>query len=251
MNIEQSLVADRNLFALIENDYPGRLIVVGTDDTGTNMIQLYAIMGRSPNSRNRILTSEGGRLFTEAADPSKAEDPSLIIYNAMNECSGPDGEKKYTVSNGHQTDDINEALSCGRDLVDVMESWEYEPDAPNFTPRISGFCTQKDPQRPHQFELSILRKSPFESCERIFYGYEAIDPGFGYCIHTYARSGNPLPSFKGEPLLLRLSGDQVDLAQRYWDVLNKQNRVALAVKFIPLTPGIESSTYIINQYEKV
>ena len=232
-------LARRNLFDLTSNPYRGRIIVLGMDSTGKYMIQLYAIMGRSENSRNRVLREADGRVFTEAADPSKMTDPSLIIYNAMGEY-----RSAFVVSNGQQTDEVLNAFVTDGDLREGLMDYKYEPDRPNFTPRITGVSYRVG--RPF-FELSILRKSQWDdSCERHTYSYETIGDGFGYCVSTYSGDGNPLPSFTGEPFLVPLSGDIDSVAQTYWRLLNQENRVALVVKFIPLN-GAKSFTRILPQ----
>lgn len=230
-----------NLSVLSKNPYPGRGIVIGKDTTGKYMVQVYWIMGRSENSRNRVLSlGENGRVFTEAADPAKVKDPSLIIYNAMLENHG-----EYVVSNGHQTDAI---AHRDKPLLDTLATFEYEPDAPNFTPRISGLCYTDGTVR-----LNILKKSAVDNtCVRLEYGYKRkkLLLGFGCCITTYSGDGNPLPSFDGEPHILPLDGEIDDVADLYWNALNADNKIGLAVKFINITTGT-SETVIRNKYKKV
>lgn len=238
-----ALVAERNMLALGENPYPGRGIVIGTDKTGKYMVQVYWIEGRSPNSRNRVLTEKDGAVFTEAADPAKMKDPKLIIYNAMRE-RGP----RYVVSNGDQTDTVIQGIRSRYNLMDTMMEREYEPDEPNFTPRITGLCSldSLDPR----FQLAILRRSPWGTCERHFFTYEQVAAGFGYCIHTYMGDSDPLLSWHGEPLLMPLKGGIEEIAASYWDKLDEANRVSLAVKFIHMELGV-SDTNIVNKYTKV
>ncbi len=232
MNKRIGLMAEKNMYDLAQNPYPGRGIVMGMDETGKYAIQVYWIMGRSENSRNRVFGVDGTRLFTETADPSKVKDPSLIIYNAM--C---DTHRYFVVSNGSQTDVVTSGLSAGNTFQGSLRGSKYEPDAPNFTPRITGICSLDllDRQSPF-FGLDIIRKSPWddESCDRFFYRYDTIEKGFGYCITTYTGDGDPLPSFRGEPLLMPLVGDIDAVLDTYWKALNEENRVALAVKFILL-----------------
>lgn len=238
------LTAQTNLCALHENPYPGRGLVVGLDPSATCLIQAYWIMGRSPNSRNRIFATQGGRLWTEAADPSRVKDPSLIIYNAMDELNG-----LYMVSNGDQTDTIVQAMLAGADAFQALNTRQYEPDAPNFTPRISAVCDLRH-GRPTT-ELSVLKKSPFsEGCERQFFRYEQFCPGLGHCITTYTGDGEPLPPFQGEPYVLPLGETPSTIMDTFWGALNEVNRVALAVKSIELSSGV-SEILIRNQYEKV
>lgn len=239
------LRATANLIHLAMNPYPGRGIVIGMDEFGKNMVQVYWIMGRSDNSRNRVFSSDDdGRLFTEAADPAKMQDPSLVIYNAMMECDG-----RYVVSNGSQTDDIANNKSWRYSFHDALSRWQYEPDAPNFTPRISCMCALAG--NAPLAQLSVLRKSPLsETCDRAFYVYSEFPKGYGYCITTYTGDGNPLPSWRGDPLLVPLYGDTETIAEDYWGALNEDNRVSLAVKFIPMD-GSKSTIHIINKYAKV
>lgn len=243
MNMQET--AKSNLGKLAENPYPGRGIIVGLDETGKNLIQVYWIMGRSDNSRNRVFSQDAktGRLFTEAADPAKVKDPSLIIYNAMVE-----NMMWLVVSNGHQTDDVANRIMNGESSRRIMREWEYEPDIPNFTPRITAvsYWLSREPRA----WMSILRKSPWSDlCERNLYE-PAMYPGFGHCITTYSGDGDPLPPFQGDPLLMPLESNSASqVAFDYWKALNAENRVALAVKFIPRTG--HSRIIIINKYEKV
>lgn len=240
--------AMRNFSDLRENPYPGRGIVVGLDDEeSTSLVQVYWIMGRSENSRNRIFVEgERGLVATEAADPAKVKDPSLIIYNAMVEgmC---DREPFVVVSNGKQTGDVAERIQRML-FCQSLSGYEYEPDVPNFTPRITAVSYWQNSLP--KAKMSILRKSPWtEACDRHQYEYDALGAGFGHCITTYSGDGDPLPSFRGEPLLMPLLGNIEDIAFGYWEALDPDNRVSLAVKFIP-TSG-ESKTFIINKYTRV
>jgi hypothetical protein len=233
--------ATHNFESLRENSYPGRGIVVGMDETGRLLVQVYWIMGRSANSRNRILESEWGELRTAAADPAKIKDPSLIIYNAMREL-----KDLYLVSNGDQTDTIYQGLLAGVSFSQALNTRQYEPDAPNYTPRISAISSLREGVP--VAELSILKRSPFgESCDRQTFRYELFAPGYGRCITTYDGDGDPLPSFSGEPRLMPLAGEGEEIAQMYWDALDLENRVALAVKTIDIATGT-SDILIINQY---
>ena len=221
---------------LSENPYPGRGIVIGRDPAG-GWIQVYWIMGRSANSRNRIFVGDGDLLRTQAADPAKVDDPSLIIYNAMRVCG-----RRYIVTNGVQTDDVYDAFAAGRGFVESLDKWFHEPD-PNYTPRISGYLDLDT----EEVWLSILKVSPFdtEQSERHFFRFDCIEPGYGYAITTYAGDGDPLPSFAGTPYLLPLAGDPAD----FWQVLNEDNRIALAVRRIAADGTVE--TQITNRYEAV
>jgi len=236
--------AGNNEVRLVGNPYPGRGIVVGLDETGQFLVQVYWIMGRSENSRNRVFGKDDtGRVFTEAADPSKVKDPSLIIYNAMREAMP---RYCWVVSNGHQTDPL---VDSGESFALTMCRWSYEPDAPNFTPRISAASLWGPKDIPNVL-ISILRKSLWsDACDRHFYEINDLGKGFGYCIHTYRGDGDPLPAFQGEPYLLTLVGDIEGVANDYWEMLNPENRVSLAVKFIPKS-GL-SKVVIRNKYQKV
>jgi IMP cyclohydrolase len=239
-------LAGRNILALAKNPYPGRGIVAGLDQSGEYMVQVYWIMGRSPNSRNRVFGADNeGRLFTEAADPSKVGDPSLIIYNAMREVS-----LNYVVSNGDQTDTVINALGPNMFSLDLaLRGREYEPDVPNFTPRITAVSSITHGGR-IALSMSVLRKSLFgEACDRFAYKMSPI-PGFGYCITTYSGDGDPLPPFSGDPVLMPFVGGIDEIANDYWNTLNAENRVSLAVKSIQISSGY-SSIRIINKYTQV
>ena len=219
-----------------ENVYPGRGIVIGRNHENS-WILVYWIMGRSSNSRNRIFTHENGILRTEAADLSIVEDPSRIIYNAMR-----DLDDCVVVSNGTHTDTICKGLVKGKSFFSSLQNEKHEPDAPNFTPRISGII---------QFEegsmvLSITSKSDFSDEQSLhrFYRYTDIAPGYGYCLTTYMGDGSPLPSFVGDPLMLPLQGNAEQIANFYWQELNQDNRISLTVR--ELTHTGEDRLKIIN-----
>jgi IMP cyclohydrolase len=249
-------LARKNLDELSDNPYPGRGIVVGMDVTGQFLVMIYWIMGRSEGSRNRIFNSENGRLFTEAADPAKMKDPSLIIYNAMREkvITAGKGQGFYVVSNGDQTDTVFENLSAlihphYTPLCICLNDRIYEPDKPNFTSRITAVA-HLGANKLH-VEFSILRKSEWgDQCDRMLYRYDKIANGLGLCITTYSWDGNPLPPFKGDPILLPIEGGIGKVTDRFWDVLNPDNRVSLAVKFVSLVTG-KSQVKILNKYQKV
>lgn len=239
--------AEANMFRLGCNVYPGRGIAMGVSADGRYVVQVYWIMGRSENSRNRIFSNQGGRVFTEAADPKKVKDPSLIIYNAMDEFQG-----NFIVSNGSQTDAVVKSLrdeasqgekSSG--LFRALQKFAYEPDEPNFTPRITALYAPKQPR----FQFSILRKSRWDdSCVRSFETYDVLRNGTGMCVTTYQEDGDPLPSFEGSPYPVAIEKKIETVAETFWDSLNPQNRVSLVVKFIE---GSDSEVQIVNQYEKV
>lgn len=236
--------AAQNFQALQANPYPGRGIVVGLDASAAALVQVYWIMGRSANSRNRVFEAEAGLLRTAAADPAKVADPSLIIYNAMRELKG-----LYVVSNGDQTDTAIQGLLAGATFSQALSTRQYEPDRPNYTPRISALCSLRDGLP--IAEISLLKRSAFGmGCDRQLFRYESFAPGYGFCVTTYAGDGDPLPSFQGEPRLLPLEGNADRIADAYWAALNAENRVSLAVKMIDIASG--ASTIVIrNQYQKV
>ncbi|MHB8903988.1 MAG: IMP cyclohydrolase [Patescibacteria group bacterium] len=243
--MKRKKLAQENLLKLKNNPYPGRGIIVGMDETGKYLVQVYWIMGRSENSRNRIFVVDDddshGTLKTAAADPAKVKDPSLIIYTAMYETL-----TRYAVSNGHQT---GSALAK-RGLKAAMESWQYEPDSPNFTPRITAVMRPRAWEK-QIAEISILKKSQFsDACQRDLYVVPISTPGLGYCVTTYSGDGNPLPSFEGNPYLLPLTGGIYGVTQTIWDVLNEENRVSLAVKFIEIETR-ETFIEIVNKYNAV
>ena len=230
-------LAARNLSRHIsENVYPGRGLVLGRNRENS-WIVIYWIMGRSSNSRNRIFTHENGILRTEVADSSMVEDPSLIIYNAMR-----DLDDCIVISNGKHTDTICKGLEDGKSFDTALNSEKHEPDAPNYTPRISGIIQREE----GSMTLSIIGKSKFsdEQSEYHFYRYTDIAPGCGNCLTTYMGDGNPLPTFKGDPLLLPLQGNAEQIADFYWQGLYQDNRISLAVR--ELTQTGEDRVKIIN-----
>ena len=231
-------LATRNFSRHIsENDYPGRGIVLGRNHENS-WIMIFWLMGRSSNSRNRIITHEKGILRTEVADHSLVEDPSLIIYNAMS-----DLDDYIVVSNGKHTDTICKGLEDGKSFCKSLNSEKHEPDAPNCTPRISGIIQRED----GAMSLSIITKSDFsdEQSEHCFYRFTDIVPGYGYCLTAYMADGNPLPSFKGGPLMLPLQGNAEQIVNYYWQELNQDNRISLAVR--ELTQTGEDQLKIINR----
>ncbi|TVY06966.1 IMP cyclohydrolase [Paenibacillus cremeus] len=233
MTTTRAAQAEQYLKSLQDNVYPGRGIIIGQTPDGTRLVQVYWIMGRSENSRNRVFIEEAnGFLRTEAKDPAKLTDPSLIIYYPVKHVNGA-----HIVTNGDQTDTIHAALQQGGSFESALATRTYEPDAPNFTPRISGIVDLKDGQ--FAYKLSILKSSSNTEDQtlRHTYTYEQALPGFGHCIHTYAGDGNPLPSFQGEPQLVPLVDDAEQIANTYWNALNDENKIALLVKTIRLADG--------------
>jgi IMP cyclohydrolase len=236
--------AKQNLERLRANTYPGRGICVGLDDAGKRVYHAYWIMGRSENSRNRVFVVEGTTMRTAAADPARLKDPSLVIYNAMLELP-----KVYITTNGDQTDTIHSHMAAGKTIADALAARQYEPDPPNNTPRISAVTDMRG-ARPVT-TLSILRKSPWsEAVERFYFEYGELGAGVGYTITTYMGDGNPLPSFAGEPYLLPLAGTPKQAAETLWGALNRENRVALAVKAIDIATG-KSEIVVINGMKQV
>ncbi len=233
-------LSDKDIGAvLLKNSYPGRGIAIGRSDDGGSAIIAYFIMGRSENSRNRIFVEDGVALRTQAYDPSRMTDPSLIIYDPVKTLDGA-----VVVTNGDQTDTICRALDGGSSFEAALRSREYEPDAPNYTPRISGMVDFHGGG--FSYKLSILKRGESGGCERFFYEYQMPDPGKGHLIHTYSEDLNPLPSFEGEPRSVLLSGDAGGLLDHIWECLNGENRVALYVRFVNLTSG-RVETRIINK----
>ena len=194
-----------------DNSYVGRGIVIGKTADGSKAVSAYFIMGRSNNSRNRVFTEKNGEVFTEPFDASKVEDPSLIIYAALRTY-----KNSLIVTNGNQTDTIYEGLEKGLDFKASLEQREFEPDAPNFTPRISGIMNFADDD--FTYKMSILKSADAEgtACNRYFYEYAPIN-GLGHFIHTYVCDGNPVPTFQGEPERVEIADDIDAFAEEIWN----------------------------------
>ena len=223
------------------NEYPGRGIIIGKSADGTKAVTAYFIMGRSVNSRNRIFTEEGEGIRTEAFDPSKLEDPSLIIYAPVR-VLGND----TIVTNGDQTDTIYDGLAKGLTFEQSLRSREFEPDAPNYTPRISGVMTVEDGK--YDYQMSILKSNNGnpDACNRYTFSYENPVNGEGHFIHTYMHDGNPLPSFEGEPKLVEIPDDMDGFTNMLWNSLNEENKVSLFVRYIDIATG-KYETKIVNK----
>ncbi|MBQ1192848.1 MAG: IMP cyclohydrolase [Lachnospiraceae bacterium] len=223
------------------NEYPGRGIIIGKSADGTKAVTAYFIMGRSVNSRNRIFTEEGEGIRTEAFDPSKLEDPSLIIYAPVR-VLGND----TIVTNGDQTDTIYDGLAKGLTFEQSLRSREFEPDAPNYTPRISGVMTVEDGK--YDYQMSILKSNNGnpDACNRYTFSYENPVNGEGHFIHTYMHDGNPLPSFEGEPKLVEIPDDMDAFTNMLWNSLNEENKVSLFVRYIDIATG-KYETKIVNK----
>lgn len=217
---------------LRSNAYPGRGIVIGKSQDNQNAVTAYFIMGRSENSRNRIFVEDGKGIRTQAFDPAKLSDPSLIIYAPVRVLGN-----KTIVTNGDQTDTIYEGMDRQQTFEQSLRIREFEPDAPNFTPRISGILHIENDT--YNYAMSILKSGSGnkKSCSRYTFAYENPKEGEGHYIHTYMEDGNPLPSFEGEPEWVRIEGDIDSFTERVWNSLNEQNKVSLFVRFIDLATG--------------
>lgn len=226
---------------LRENDYPGRGIVLGRTPDGTKAIAAYFIMGRSENSRNRVFAEDGQGIRTKAFDESKVTDPSLIIYAPVRVLGN-----KVIVTNGDQTDTIYEGMDKQLTFEQSLRTRTFEPDGPNFTPRISGIIHLENGG--FNYAMSILKSNngSEEGCLRYTFAYEKPAAGEGRFIHTYMHDGNPLPSFEGEPKLIGTLDDIDDFTDMMWENLNEDNKVSLFVRFIDIETG-KYETRIINK----
>ena len=221
--------------------YPGRGIIAGKSSDGTKAVMAYFIMGRSVNSRNRVFVAQEGGIRTEAFDPSKMVDPSLIIYAPVRTLGG-----RVIVTNGDQTDTIYNCVAAGGSFSEALRTRTFEPDAPNFTPRVSAMLTFADGD--FRLDMSILRAGDPEGrgAVRVFWEYDAIPAGEGRFLHTYLGDGSPIPSFTGDPETVTLGDDGADaLADTLWNALDANNRVSLWVQVRDLKSG-EAQTKIIN-----
>ncbi|MCE5343118.1 MAG: IMP cyclohydrolase [Eubacteriales bacterium] len=228
---------------LAHNRYPGRGILLGRSADGMSAVIAYFIMGRSENSRNRVFTPTEDGIITEAHDPSLMTDPSLIIYTPVRTLGG----NVTIVTNGDQTDTVAEFLLSGRSFEDALRTRTFEPDAPNYTPRISGLLTAGDGRM--SYRLSILKSDGgmADSAQRFFFEYPEPRAGEGHLIHTYASDGNPLPSFAGEPIRVTVDCADIDaFATGLWNALDMQNKVSLFVRTVELISGY-TVTRILNQ----
>ena len=231
-----------NLFKDLDaNTYPGRGIVIGRSADGKYAVTAYFIMGRSTNSRNRVFVEDGEGIRTKAFDESKLEDPSLIIYAPVRVLGNT-----TIVTNGDQTDTIYDGLKEGKTFEQSLRGREFEPDAPNYTPRISGIMEIENGK--YTYALSILKSdngNP-EECNRFTFTYDNPLAGEGHFIHTYMKDGNPLPSFEGEPKFVGIEGDIETFTKKLWDSLNLDNKVSLFVRFIDIATG-QVKTKILNK----
>ena len=228
---------------LSSNVYPGRGIMIGRSEDGKCAVIVYFIMGRSENSRNRVFVKEGEGIRTQAFDPAALTDPSLIIYAPVRV-----RKADTIVTNGDQTDTIYEGLEKGLTFEQSLRSRTFEPDAPNYTPRISGIVQLSEGS--FSYKLSIL-KSHFQdpsSCDRFTYDYENPTVGEGSFIHTYMGDGNPLPSYEGDPTRVRITGSIDDFGSRVWESLNPDNKVSAFVRYIELDTG-KTMTRLYNKHQ--
>jgi len=216
---------------LAGNPYVGRGILIGKTPNGAHAVTAYFIMGRSENSRNRVFAAREGALLTEPFDPSRVKDPSLIIYTALRTF-----ENKLIVTNGDQTDTIYRGLQQGRSFSEALSTRTFEPDAPNFTPRISGMLTFSEGD--FFYEMSILKSLDPEGsdCARYTFRYPAR-PGLAHFIHTYVTDGTPLPAFWGEPERVRTMDDMDAFSETFWNALDENNRISLYLRYTDLATG--------------
>ena len=222
------------------NRYPGRGVLLGRSADNRHAILAYFIMGRSENSRNRVFVKTEDGIRTQAQDPGKMTDPSLIIYHPVREFAG-----KTIVTNGDQTDTIRDALAAGHCYRHALVTRAFEPDGPNWTPRISGVLKPD-----YSYNLSILKSLNGDEscCCRYFFEYDAPKAGVGHFIHTYQGDGNPLPSFEGEPRSVALNApDAAAFATQIWDALDEENKVSLFVRYVEIASG-KVSDVIQNKY---
>ncbi|MCI7804320.1 MAG: IMP cyclohydrolase [Oscillospiraceae bacterium] len=229
---------------LSENAYHGRGIIIGKSADGKHAVTAYFIMGRSENSRNRVFVEDGDGIRTQAFDPAKLTDPSLIIYSPVRVLGN-----KTIVTNGDQTDTIYELMNNQMTFEQALRTREFEPDAPNYTPRISGII-KVEPEKTFNYAMSILKSANGnpDSCNRFTFTYNNPIDGEGHFIHTYMCDGNPLPSFEGEPKLISIEGNISEFGDSLWDNLNPDNKVSLFVRYINLSDGtFESKIYNKNK----
>ena len=227
---------------LESNAYPGRGIILGRSEDAGKAVAAYFIMGRSENSRNRIFVEDGDGIRTQAYDPSKMTDPSLIIYAPVRVLGN-----KTIVTNGDQTDTIYEGMDHQMTFEQSLHTRTFEPDGPNYTPRISGIMHIEGGS--YNYALSILKSSDGNpaSCQRFSFAYEAPLAGEGHFIHTYMHDGNPLPSFEGEPKRVEIKGGIDEFTALVWNSLNEENKVSLFVRFIDIAAG-SWETRIVNKH---
>ena len=227
--------------AVFGNTYVGRGIILGKSEDGENAVSAYFIMGRSENSRNRIFKEEGQNITIYPFDASKVEDPSLIIYSPIRVI-----DNKLIVTNGDQTDTVYDFIKEGKSFEEALQTREFEPDAPNFTPRISGMITFEN--NDFTYKMSILKSIDEEgsACARHTFTYPSIK-GLGHFIHTYNHDGNPIPTFTGEPERVVIPNDINAFADEIWNNLDENNKISLYVRYTNLKNG-ETKNVLINKY---
>lgn len=220
------------------NPYVGRGIIIGKSADGKKACSAYFIMGRSENSRNRVFSIRNNEVFTEPFDASKVGDPSLIIYAAVRSY-----ENKLIVTNGDQTDTVYEALQAGKTFSEALTSRDFEPDAPNFTPRISGMITFADAD--FTYEMSILKSIDEQGSGCVRYGFSyPSKQGLGHFIHTYVTDGSPLPTFSGEPGRISIPNDIDDFTNDLWNALHRENKISLYVCYTDIRNGTKNCRLI-------
>ncbi len=223
-----------------DNSYVGRGIVAGKSKDGKKAVAAYFIMGRSANSRNRIFTEKNGEVFTEPYDASKVEDPSLIIYAAVRSLG-----KKLIVTNGDQTDTIYEGIKAGGTFSGALATRDFEPDKPNYTPRISAILNLDGD---FTYEMSILKSADADgtACNRYTFSYAPL-AGLGHFVHTYVCDGNPIPTFQGEPERVEIPDDIDEFTNKLWGALNEDNKISLYVRYIDIETG-KTENRLVNKY---
>ncbi len=228
---------------LKNNEYPGRGIVIGKSEDGRSIAIAYFIMGRSANSRNRVFIEDGDTVTIYPADSSKVEDPSLIIYSPIRKIGD-----SLIVTNGDQTDTIYDFMKNGDTFEEALETREFEPDGPNWTPRISGVVTLDDSE---SYKLSILKSQDADGtdCARYTFSYK-LQNGLGHFIHTYKKNGNPIPTFEGEPERVAIPNTAEELKQLIWNNLNEENKISLYVRYIDITGG-NMENKLVNKFQKI
>ncbi len=237
------MISKQNVYDYLNaNVYPGRGVLIGRSADGACAVSAYFIMGRSTNSRNRFFIEDGAGIRTEAYDPALLSDPSLIIYAPVRVYGNT-----TIVTNGDQTDTIFDGIADELTFEQSLRSREYEPDAPNYTPRISGIMNIKDGS--YDYAMSILKSNADATgCDRYTYTYENPVAGEGRIIHTYMGDGDPLPSFEGEPVRIELSDDIDAFSDKLWKALNEDNKVSLFVRYIRIADGTYE-TRIVNRHK--
>ncbi len=236
----------KNLGRILKNNaYPGRGIVVGKSSDGKKAVFAYFIMGRSENSRNRVFTVCGEEVRTEPFDPAKVSDPSLIIYSAVKTVGN-----FVIVTNGDQTDTIEQSLKAGHCFRHALMGRTFEPDAPNYTPRISALLRLPKKAADFSYEMSVLKSADpkGKKCDRSFFCYEGVN-GRGHFLHTYAKNGDPLPSFTGEPVPVKIGNSLSAFAEEIWSSLDEDNKISLVCRSYDLKTG-ESEQIVLNKYTR-